>query len=107
MYLLTGINTKCILNVPKEKSFAPLRILNLFIKSLFNPFVAFALTFYRSFNSFLFDVTSFSLLSKSVLFRKLAISFLLPKFAYVNLVPKISAINLLYSGAVIIYHNYD
>ena len=39
------------------------------------PFVDFAVTFIdSSFNSFLFDVTSLSLLSKSVLFTKLAIS---------------------------------
>ena len=59
MYLLAGINTKCFLNVPKEKYFAPLRMLNLFIKSFVNFFVALALTFDSSFNSFLFDLTSF------------------------------------------------
>ena len=78
MYFITGI----IRNVPKEKYFAPLRTLNLFIKSLVNPFVAIALTFFHSsFNSFLFDVTSFSLLLKSVFFTKLPISLLLTKFA--------------------------
>ena len=54
-----------------------------FIKSFVNPFVDIALTFIdSSFNSFLFDVTSFSLLFKSVLFTKLAISLLLAKFAF-------------------------
>ena len=47
-------------------------MLNLSIESFVNPFVDIALTFLdSSFNSFLFDVTSFSLLSKSVLFTKL------------------------------------
>ena len=92
MYLLAVINTICFLNAPEEKHFAPLRVLNLFIKSFVNFFVALALTFDSSFNSFLFDVTSFSLLSKSVFFRKLAISFLFVKFAYFNLVAKISAV---------------
>ena len=45
-----------------------------------------ALTFFdNSFNSFLFDAPSFSLLSKSVFFTKLAISFLLAKLADFNL----------------------
>ena len=51
------------------KYFAVLTILNISIKSLVNPFVDIALTFFNSsFNLFLFDVTSFSLLSKSVFF---------------------------------------
>ena len=54
---LAGINTKQFLNIPEEKDFAPLRILNLFIKSFVNFFVDTALTFFdSSFNSFLFDV---------------------------------------------------
>ena len=53
---------------PKEKYFAPLRILNLLIKSFVNTVVDCALTFFdSSFYSFLFDVTSFRL-SKSVFF---------------------------------------
>ena len=72
--------------MPEEKYFSPLRILNLFIKSFINPFVDIALTFIDgSFNSFLYDVTFFSLLSKSVFFTKLAISFLLAKFACFSL----------------------
>ena len=90
MYFITGI----IQNVPKEKYFAPLRTLNLFIKSLANPFVDIALTFFHSsFNSFLFDVTAFSLLSKSVFFTKLPISLLLTKFACFNLEAKFSDVN--------------
>ena len=62
------------------KKIAPLRILNLFIKSFVNPFVDIVLTFLdSSFNSFLFNF--FSLLSKSALFTKLAITLLLAKFA--------------------------
>ena len=58
-------------------------ILNLFIKSFVNPFVDIAWNFFdSSFNSFLFDVTSFSLLSKSVFFTKLAKSLLLAKVAF-------------------------
>ena len=57
-------------------------MLNLFIKSFVNPFVDIALTFFdSSFNSFLFDVTFCSLISKSVFLKKLAISLLLAKFA--------------------------
>ena len=101
-FFLAGINTKQFWNIPEEKYFAPLRILNLFIKSFVNPFVDIALTFFdSSFNSFLFDVTSFSLLSKSVLLTKLAISFLLAKFARFNLAAKFSDVNLLHSGVVI------
>ena len=65
------------------------------IKSFINPFVNITLTFYdSSFNSFLFDVTSFSLLSKSVFFAMLAISFLLVKFACFSLAVKFSDVNL-------------
>ena len=50
-------------------------MLNLFIKPFDNPFPDITLTFFDSpSNSFLFDVTSFSLLSK-VFLMKLAISF--------------------------------
>ena len=103
-YFLTGINTKSFWNIPKEKYFAPLRILDLFIKSLsdVNSFVDIALNFFdSSLNSFLFDVTPFSLLSKSVSFTKLAISLLLAKFAHFNLKSKIYATKLLNSGLVI------
>ena len=69
MYSIAGINTKLFWNIPKEKYFAPLRMLNLFIKSFVNPFLDIALTFFgSSFNLFLFDATFFSLLSKSVNF---------------------------------------
>ena len=53
----------------EKKNFAPVRILNLFIESFVNPFVNIAF-FHNSFNLFLFDVTFFSLLSKSVFFTK-------------------------------------
>ena len=83
-------------------------ILNLSTKSFVNPFVDIALTFFdSSFNSFLFDVTSFSLLSKSVFFTKLAMAILLAKFARFSLKSKICAGNLLNSGVVVIYHDYD
>ena len=69
MYSIAGINTKLFWNIPKEKYFAPLRMLNLFIKSFVNPFLDIALTFFgSSFNVFLFDATFFSLLSKSANF---------------------------------------
>ena len=69
-------------NIFEEKYFAPLRILNFIIKSFVNPFDDIALFFSDIlFNSLLFDVTSFSLLIKSVLFRKLAVSLLIAKFA--------------------------
>ena len=48
-----------------------------------------------------YDATSFSLLSKSVLFAKPAISLLLNKFACLNLAVKLSDVNLLNSGVVI------
>ena len=57
MYFLVRISTKWIWNIPKEKYFTPLRILNLSIKSFVNPFVDIALAFFdSSFDSFLFDV---------------------------------------------------
>ena len=61
-------------------------MLNVSIKSFVNPFVDIALTFFdSSFNSFLFEVTVFSFLSKLVFFTKLAISFLHAKFSHFNL----------------------
>ena len=88
--------------MPEEIYFTPLRILNLnlFIKSFVNPFADIALIFIdKSFNSFLFDATSFSLLSKSksVLFTKLAISHLLAQFACFSLALKFSNVDLLNS----------
>ena len=75
----------------KKKIFCPLIILNLFIKSFVNPFVDITLSFFDSlFNSFSFDVKLFTLLTKSVLFMKLAISPLLDKFACFNLAAKYS-----------------
>ena len=86
----------------KRKIFCPLIILNLFIKSFVIPFVDIALSFFDSlFNSFSFDVKLFTLLSKSVLFRKLAISPLLDKFACFNLAAKYSDVNWLNSEVVI------
>ena len=74
------------------------------MKSFVNPFVDIASTFFdSSFNPFLFDGTSFSVLSKSVLFTKLAISLLLAKFARFNLKSKTSAVNVLNSGVYLIY----
>ena len=99
-------------NVPREKYLAPLRILYPFIKPFVNPFVDIASTFfYSTFNSFststcfvLFELILLlkhnSLLSKSVLFTKLAISFLLAKFACFNLAAKFSSVNLLNSAVV-------
>ena len=80
--------------------FAPLRILNLFIKSFVNSFVNIALTFFhRSFNSFLFEVRS--LLSKSVFLKRLGISLSLTKFACTNLAEKCCPDNLLNSWVVV------
>ena len=79
-----------------------LRMLSLFIRSFVNYFVDIALTIFdSSFNSFLFDVTSFCLLSKSVFSTKYAISLLLAKFAGANLAAKSYAVNLPNSGVVI------
>ena len=57
--------------------------------------------FDSSFNSFLFDVTPFSLLSKSAFFTKLAISLLLAKFDRFNFKSKISTANFSNPGVVI------
>ena len=46
MHFLAGINTKLFWNISNEKCFSPLRILNLFIKCLVNPFIDIALTFF-------------------------------------------------------------
>ena len=71
-FFLAGIAIK-FWNIPREKYFALWRILNLFIKSFVNHFVGIALTFSESsFNSFLFDVTSYILLTKCVFFTRLA-----------------------------------
>ena len=42
MCFLAVVNTKSFWNIPKEKYFAPLGTLNIFIKSFVNPFVDFA-----------------------------------------------------------------
>ena len=79
-------------------------MLNLFIRSFVNPFADIALTFlivHLIHFHMNFDTTSFSLLSKSVLFTKPAISLLLNKFACLNLAVKLSDVNLLNSGVVI------
>ena len=86
--------------------FAQLRILNLFIKSSFNPFVDIVLTFFSRSSSLvltsiclaLFEVTFllkvFSLSSKSVVFIKTAISFLLAKLACANLEANFSDVDV-------------
>ena len=92
---MSGKKNDDLHNIPKEKNFAPLRILNLFIKSFVNLFLNIVLTFFDSFfNSFLFYVTSFSLLSIPVSFTKLAVSLLLAKFACFRLAVKSSDVNL-------------
>ena len=48
-------------------------------------------------------MASFHLLSKAVLFTKLAMSLLLAKYARFNLTSKTSVANFLYSGVVIYY----
>ena len=102
MYFIAGINTKQFWNIPEEELFARLRILNLSIRSFVNAFVDIALTFFdSSLNSFLFDVTSFSLWTKSVFFTKLAISLLLAKFACDNFAVIFFDVNLLNSWVVI------
>ena len=101
MQFLAGINTKQFWNITEEKYFAPLKILNLFIKSFVNSFVNIALTFFASsFNSSLLDVKSFSSLSKSVFFTKLAISFSLAKLACLSLAVKKFDINWSHSWVV-------
>ena len=104
---------KWLCNVPKEKYLAPLRILYPFIKSFVNLFVDITSTFFdSSFNSYstsvcfvLFELILLlklnSVLSKSVLFAKLAIPFLLAKFAYSSLAVNFSDYSLLNSGVVI------
>ena len=73
-------------------------MLNLFVESFANLFVDIALTFLDNlFNSFLFNVVSFSLLSKSAFFTKLAISLLLAKYCDFSLAVKLSNVNLVYS----------
>ena len=85
-----------------RKKFCFIKNLNLFFKSFVNPFVDIALSFFdTSFNSFIFDVKSFSLLWKSIFFYKLAISLWFAKFACLNLAAKSSAVNLLNSRVVI------
>ena len=74
MYFLAGIDAKQFWNISEEKYFASLRILNIFIKGFFNPFLIkgfvkpfldIALTFFDSlFKWFLF---------KFVFFKKLAV----------------------------------
>ena len=74
------------------------------IKYFVNSFVDIALTFFDSlFNSFLFDVTPFSLLSQSAAFTKLAISLLFSKFNSFNLKEKTYVVNLLNYGVVIYF----
>ena len=72
-----------------------LRILNLLVKSFVNTFVDIALDFFDNLcNSFLFEVTFFSLLSKSIYFTKLALSFLPSKFACLSIAVKFPDVNL-------------
>ena len=71
---LAGIETKKFWNITEKFFFASLRTRNFSIKFIVNPFIDVALTFFdSSSNSFLFDVTFFSWLSKSVIFTKLTI----------------------------------
>ena len=92
-------NFKIFLN---KKIFAPSRIFNLFIKLFVNSFADIAFTFFdNSFNSFLSEVIFFSLLSKFVVFKKLAISLSLAKFACFTLGVKVSDVNLLNSCVAI------
>ena len=108
-YFLYEKYIKLFCLVPKEKYLAPLRIVYPFIKSFVNPFADIAWTYFvSSFNSFSTN-TCFvlselilllkpdGLLSKSVLFTKLAISLLLAKFVCFNL----ADVKLLNSGVVI------
>ena len=100
--LLAGINANQNSNTPKEKYVTVLRMLNLFVESFANLFVDIALTFLDNlFNSLLFNVVSFSLLSKSAFFTKLAISLLLAKYCGFSLAVKLSNVNLVYSWLVI------
>ena len=101
MYCLAGINTNTNIYkyyIPQEKYFAPLRILNFFIKSFVNPFVDIALTFFgSSFNSFLFEVTFFSFFIKICLFYEISNIIFVAKFACANLAVKFYDFNLLNS----------
>ena len=75
-------------------------MINLSIKSSVNLFVDIPLTFLdSSCYSFLFDVTFFVWLSKSVLFTKLGTSFLLAKFARLNYAADVTLLN----SEVVIY----
>ena len=77
-------------------------IINLSINSFVDPFVDIALTCFDSHViRFYLMYHLFRLLSKSVLFMKLAISFLLAKCGRFNLKSKISFAKLLNSGVVI------
>ena len=85
-----------------KKIFAPSRIFNLFITFFVNTFPDIAFTFFdHSFNSFLSEVIFFSLLSKFVVFTKLAIWLSLAKFAFFTLEVKVSDVNLLNSRVAI------
>ena len=101
-FFLVGINTKQFRNIPKEKYFAPFRILNSFIKCFVNLFVDITLIFFdNSFSSFLFvHFYSFSL-SKPVFFTNLLISLLLAKFACFSLAAKLYEVTLSNSWVVI------
>ena len=79
--------------IPKEKHFAPLRILTLLIKSFDNSFFYVALTF--------FDNLLSSFLFKSIFFMKLAILFRLAKFACFNPAVKFSDVKFLSSNTFI------
>ena len=104
MYFLAGLNTKWFQNIHEKKYFAPLGTLNLCIKSFDNPANNVALTFFdSSFNSFLFDVTFFILLSKSFVFTNIAISLLLAKFACFSPAVKSCNVNLCKNSYVVIY----
>ena len=107
MHFLAGINTKYFRNIPEEKYFASVRILNLFIKYFANPFVDIALSFCDSFfNTFWFEAIPsfyfFKFIIKICFFvTKLAMSFLLAKYACANLAVKLSAVKLSNSWVVI------
>ena len=82
-------------NISEEKYFAPLRILNLWIKPFVNPFLFFFFYIY----CFDFFDSSFTLfLFKSVLFTKSEISCLFAKYTCVNLAVKVIDITLLILG---------
>ena len=80
MCFSAGINTKQFTDIYEEKQLAPIRTLNLFIKSLVNPFTDIPLTFFdSSFNSFYFYEINKNLLAKFACFG------LALKFSDVNL----------------------